>query len=98
MQNTSLQDAFSEWTEPDMALFKISCLLGLMGRDEASSSFGQVMGFLNANTEFGTTMFEILERLVKGGILESNAYTQYRWNSSFDWKTPKPLLNHVERE
>ena len=82
MHITNLKDAFNEWTEPDLALYKIACLLGLMG-DEGSASYHEVMGFLNANTKFGTTMFEVLERLVEGGILESNEYSQYRWNNSW---------------
>ncbi len=79
----TIQELFDDWVEPDKSIYYLALLLDLMNDDNSTASYHDVMGFVNDNTEFTRTMFDLLERMVAGGILESNEDSQYRWNKSF---------------
>lgn len=80
----TLKELFSDWVEPDHAQYYLACLLGLMEYDDSFAVFRTVKSVFNTKNEMGTMLFEMMEKLVEGGLLESNEYTQYRWNKSFD--------------
>lgn len=79
----TIQELFNDWVEADESVYYLARLLGLMDKDNSQVTFYDVMGFCNDNTEFTRTMYHMLERMVEGGMLESNEDKQYRWNKSF---------------
>ena len=79
----NIKDLFNDWVEPDIAQYYLACLLGLMEYDNSFVNFRRLKSIFNVRNKIGDMFFEILEKMVEGGILESNEFTQYRWNQSF---------------
>ena len=78
----TLKELFNDWVEPDVAQYYLACLLGLMAYDSTLAMFKKNSSIFHVRNELGTMLFQILEEIVKGGVLESNELGQYRWNNS----------------
>lgn len=91
----TLKELFSDWVEPDHAHYYLACLLGLMEYDDSFAVFLKVKSVFNTKNEMGTMLFEMMEKLVEGGVLECNESIQYRWNKSFNeyWNSYGKLMN-----
>lgn len=77
----TLKDKLSDWTDWDGAEFEVAVMLGLV-EDTPDSYIKNKALFWAASAE-GSALGNILQELVKAGILEhrSEPDRQYRWNS-----------------
>lgn len=88
----TLKKSLEDWQEVEVALGSLAECLGL----KASPS-DHPKGLYWTDNPLITTLYEVLEALVREGILEKNAEDEYRWNRAFpssleqyyqsDWKT-----------
>lgn len=75
---------FDDWIEPDVAEYYLACLLGIMPYEEdLNKYFLKVSGVFNTNNKVSRMLFNILEEMVRGEILEKRDDYEYRWNKSF---------------
>ena len=85
----SLEKFFSDWTDPDIGMYYVFCLLGFAEHDTNYQSFRDYKGIFASKDPFGDELYFFLENLVKIGMLEKNDDCQYRWNSGYSarWYT-----------
>ncbi len=84
----TIQEFFSDWVEPDDAMYFLACHLGIMEYHEQNTAaffeyYPKVKSVFAVKTGIGTILFEILEKMVEGGLLEKNEDWEFRWNKSF---------------
>jgi hypothetical protein len=82
IKQLTIQEMFKEWVDYDVAMYYLACLLGMMKYDE---DWPKAIGLFNTKNEMSDMFYELLERMVKGGILEEDVDQGrgYRWNSEF---------------
>ena len=85
---TTLKARLTDWTESDTAMCAVTELLGLI--DFETSPFQTKSKWVFwSNNPFGTMAYELLEKLVRLGVLERRYNEdeadeiEYRWNASF---------------
>ena len=87
MQN--IKEFFNDWIESDDAFYYLGCLLGVMEYHEDRHNelyyeyYRKIKGVFAVQTEIGTMLYEMLERMVKEGMLEKRDDWEYRWNQSY---------------
>ena len=84
----TLKDLLADWTDVDVAEFYLARCLGIMGSDVPTMASAKHV-FWSANP-VGDTLYEILQHLVRIGVLEHDEdESRYRWSSSFKgtWET-----------
>lgn len=87
MQN--LKEFLNDWIEPEDAFYYLGCLLGVMEyyedrrNEEFYAYYRKIKGVFAVQTEIGTMLHEMLERMVKEGMLEKRDDWKYRWNQSY---------------
>lgn len=79
----TIQKLFKDWVDPDIGVYYLACLLGVMKYDETYDVFRKNKGVFAAKTTFSDMLYPWLEGLVEIGMLETNEDYMYRWNSSF---------------
>jgi hypothetical protein len=90
----TIQEMFKDWVDYDVAMYYLACLLGMMKYDAdwTSADWEEAKGVFNTKNEMSDMFYELLERMVKGGILEKDdeELQGYRWNKNFtgtrSWK------------
>lgn len=94
------KELFSDWIEPDVAEYYLVCLLDIFEyNSNLDDTFRKVSGVFNTGNKVGDMLFDMLENMVKGEILEKNEEFQYRWNNSFKgyWEDGKAGLTIYNR-
>jgi hypothetical protein len=82
----SLRDVLAEWTDVDVAQFKLAQLIGLIN---ANDSFISTKWMWWSDNQIGNQTFKILESLVSLGFLQqrSEPDIQFRWDSNWNFNT-----------
>lgn len=81
----TLKDLLEDWTEFDIAMYYLACILGIIEYDEKFNSYRKTKAIYWSKNPLGDSLYEMLETLVKRGILERND-DGYRWNKSYTYK------------
>ncbi len=86
----SLRHSLREWTEIDVAAFHAGVALGIippLSDEKEIYNFGDKKWIFWTENPLGSLLFDLLENLVKLGILEKHKTDDqlYRWNSGFKW-------------
>jgi hypothetical protein len=85
-----IRNLFADWVEPDVSLYYLACLLGIMELDQTQEGWIRVMPVFNTNNVVSRALYGLLEQAVGCQMLERNDLDQYRWNSDFEnqsyWK------------
>ena len=87
----TIQELLNDWTDVDVALYYVACLLDLMEYDEEFDNFRKSKGVFWGANPFGEMLYETVEKMTEIGILEKDEEEdRYRWNKSFraDWLKP----------
>lgn len=82
----TLKELFNDWVDYDIAMYYLACLFGMMKYDNSftpDSVFTKNISLFNTNNEMSQMFYDILTRMVEGGILEETAEHGYRWNKEF---------------
>ena len=79
----TLKELFSEWADYDIAMYYLACLFGMMKYDDSFSEFRKHKHLFATKNEMSDMFYELLERMVEGGILENDDEHGYRWNKEF---------------
>ncbi|MCX4580623.1 hypothetical protein OHB41_47340 [Streptomyces sp. NBC_01571] len=78
MTSVLLRDSLGDWTDFDVAGYRLGEFLGVIPPER---SFDSVKGFFWIDGfPLGIMLDEMLESMVKAGFLEKNDDLQYRWN------------------
>ncbi|MEU1567828.1 hypothetical protein ABZ504_47190 [Streptomyces mirabilis] len=78
MESAGLPDILAEWTDFDQAGYRLGRLIGAIPPERR---FGSLKGiFWIDGFPLGIMLDEILESMVKAGVLLKNDDLQYRWN------------------
>ncbi|MER6123063.1 hypothetical protein ABT173_10335 [Streptomyces sp. NPDC001795] len=78
MESAGLSEILAEWTDFDVAGYRLCKFLGVIPPER---SFGSMKGhFWIDGFPLGIMVDEILESMVKAGVLQKNDDPQYRWN------------------
>ena len=88
LQWQKLKCSLAEWADWDVASYYIAIALGIAPDPSGKLDFwgGKKGVFWSANP-LGEGLYQILEILVRSGILEKDEdELKFRWNSKFDWE------------
>lgn len=78
VESGGLPDLLAEWTDFDQAGYRLGRFLGAIPRERR---FGSLKGiFWIDGFPLGIMLDEMLESMVKAGVLLKNDDLQYRWN------------------
>lgn len=78
MESAGLPEILAEWTDFDQAGYRLGTFLGAIPADRG---FGSMKGhFWIDGFPLGIMVDEILESMVKAGVVQKNDDLQYRWN------------------
>ena len=78
----SLKDYLGEWTDYDVALFRLSVVFGIFEPGEFCDS--QWKYVFQTDNPLLNALTDVLDRLVAAGLLEQSGGPAYRWNAAFD--------------
>lgn len=81
----TLQEAFVDWLDFDVASFALAKCLGLMPDTPWDPALKPLFW---TNNTFGVCLMGILEELMLMGALVKNEDQQFRWNPEFDYQKP----------
>ena len=80
-----IQGLFEDWVEPDIGMYYLACLSGIMNYDESFDNYRKAKGVFWSNNELGNMLFEMLQKMAETGLLEKDEQQyQFRWNKSFE--------------
>ncbi|HRH42889.1 MAG TPA: hypothetical protein PKY82_14770 [Pyrinomonadaceae bacterium] len=79
----ALKEKLKDWTDFDIAEYYLACSLGIVNCDETFDEFRRTKSIYASGNPLGNSLFEILEMLVKLGILERNESAGFRWNKNY---------------
>ena len=84
MNNTTLKSMLKDWTDGDIALYKIAISLGICGPDDGTyEQFRALKGEFAGASELGNRLYGVLQALVDLHLIEYAAdREQYRWNAN----------------
>lgn len=78
MEEARLPEILAEWTDFDVAGYRLGRFIGAVPQER---SFGSMKGaFWIDGFPLGIMLDEMLESMVKAGVLQKNDDLQYRWN------------------
>lgn len=82
MTQATLKDCIGDWTDWDVAAYRLGISLGLM---PDASTFGRAKHVFWSNHQVGELLYAMLDQMVSAGILEKRDEPdiQYRWNPVF---------------
>lgn len=92
----NLKELLAEWEDYDIAQYYLACSLGIMNYDQDfSKEYKKVKGVFWINNKVGNMLYNILESMVEGELLETNDDGMFRWNKSFKgyWENGKHGLS-----
>ena len=78
----TLRERLKDWNDVDGAMFELAVILGIMPAGD--ESWIKNKGIFWSNNPLGTTLYEMLQGLVKAGVLEfrDEPDQQFRWKTS----------------
>jgi hypothetical protein len=79
---SSLKASLAEWTDYDVALFRLAVVLGVMGPGEFVDI--RLKYVFQTDNPLLSALTDVLDRLVAAGMLERTPGAAYRWNAAFD--------------
>jgi hypothetical protein len=74
----SLKTALKDWQDSDVAQMCLADCLGL-----AASENDHPKGLYWTNNRLSRMLHDLLERMVRTGVLQESSEGKYRWNPSF---------------
>jgi len=84
----TLKDFLHDWVDPEIAKYYLGCVLGILELHKEDTEpwckyMQKTKGVYAGGTEEHDLLHDLLQRLVRDGVLEKADRCKYRWNANY---------------